>query len=43
MAKTAQLEEFDEALYKLVDTEGDENEDTSKYMIATVFGLQFEL
>ncbi len=37
MAKTAQLEEFDEALYKIVDNEStEESEDTSKYLIATV-------
>jgi seryl-tRNA synthetase len=36
MAKTAQLEEFDEALYKIVENEQDQNEDTTKYMIATV-------
>merc|ERR1711981_1124242 len=33
MAKTAQLEEFDEALYKV--TGGDENEEKDKYLIAT--------
>jgi seryl-tRNA synthetase len=38
MAKTAQLEEFDEALYNIVGdvgADGKENEDTSKYLIAT--------
>lgn len=38
MAKTAQLEEFDEALYNIVgekNPDGTENEDTSKYLIAT--------
>lgn len=38
MAKTAQLEEFDEALYNIaggVGADGKENEDNSKYLIAT--------
>ncbi|RKO87321.1 hypothetical protein BDK51DRAFT_50729 [Blyttiomyces helicus] len=35
MAKTAQLEEFDEALYKLGDVEGENGEDDSKCLIAT--------
>lgn len=34
MAKTAQLEEFDEALYKVAQVEG-ESEDDAKYLIAT--------
>jgi seryl-tRNA synthetase len=34
MAKTAQLEEFDEALYKVAQVEG-ESEDEAKYLIAT--------
>ena len=35
MAKTAQLEEFDEALYKLGDESGDGTGEDSKYLIAT--------
>lgn len=34
MAKTAQLEEFDEALYKVAEIEG-ESENDAKYLIAT--------
>lgn len=38
MAKTAQLEDFDEALYNITgdrDADGKENADTMKYLIAT--------
>ncbi|KAJ3280144.1 Cytosolic seryl-tRNA synthetase [Borealophlyctis nickersoniae] len=35
MAKTAQLEEFDEALYKLGDENGDGTGEDAKYLIAT--------
>jgi seryl-tRNA synthetase len=34
MAKTAQLEEFDEALYKVAEIEGESSEE-AKYLIAT--------